>query len=74
VKASPASPESLISSSLVRKVSVVFASVVDPVITGGLLSGGLHAVTGKCRVAHCVLFFWGVLLTNLSLYAGVCRS
>jgi hypothetical protein len=57
LKPSAANTESIISNGLVRKVSVVFASVVDPVITGGLLSGGLHAVSGKYRVARCV-FFW----------------
>lgn len=31
---------------IVKNLVKVFASVVDPAISGGLLSGGLHAITG----------------------------
>lgn len=36
----------------------ILKSVVDPTVLGGMLAGGLHAITGKfCRQGDCLLCF-----------------
>jgi hypothetical protein len=40
------------------KLSAAFTSLSNPVIAGGLLSGGLHAITGKLSFRIQCLDVW----------------
>ena len=42
--------DSIISSNKLNKLNVKLSSIINPVIFGGLLSGGLHAITGDKKV------------------------
>jgi hypothetical protein len=50
--------EGLGKSRALKSLSRVLTSIVDPAISGGLLSGGLHAITGTyvCYCMYCTVF------------------